>query len=163
MQRLLKLSISIITNELYDNDALREGWLKVYENVIGQVEFSYVQLATLKAIQELIDRKSKFERRKLGHRLLFKLVMNCGEAALDENKTVLRMVLQVCGDPNYKFRMDGAIFFREYLEANFETLKSTPRLAESYIPELCEMCNDEEIYIRIEAFTALSFVLETMD
>lgn len=73
------------------------------------------------------------------------------------------MVLQVCGDPNYKFRMDGAVFFKEYFKANHESLKGTQRLVESYIPELCEMCNDEEIYIRIEAFEALSYVLEIID
>ncbi len=59
--------------------------------------------------------------------------------------------------------MDGAVFFKEYFKANYETLIGTKRLVESYIPELCEMCNDEEIYIRIEAFEALSYVLETID
>jgi hypothetical protein len=51
--------------------------------VVGQVDFAYVQLVALKEIGELTDRKSKYERRKLGNRLLTSLIKQCGEAAMD--------------------------------------------------------------------------------
>jgi hypothetical protein len=31
----------------------------------------------------------------------------------------------VCGDTNYKIRMDGAIFFKQYLEQNYQKLIGT--------------------------------------
>jgi hypothetical protein len=59
--------------------------------------------------------------------------------------------------------MDGAIFMKEYLAMNFEALKSSARLKKTYIPEICELLNDEETYIRIEAMESISYVLETLD
>ena len=34
---------------------------------------------------------------------------------------------------------------------NFEAPKSRARLKQTYFPEICELLNDEETYIRIEA------------
>jgi hypothetical protein len=36
--------------------------------------------------------------------------------------------MAICGDTNYKIRMDGAIFMKEYLELNYEGLKGSIRL-----------------------------------
>lgn len=72
----------------------------------------------LKVIAELTDRKSTFQRRKLGNRLLFSLMHNCGEEAIDEDRLVLRLVMQICGDTNYKIRTEGSIFMKEYIRNN---------------------------------------------
>ncbi len=58
--------------------------------------------------------------------------------------------------------MDGAIFFREYFQQNHSELAKYPRLEQTYIPELIELCNDEENCIRIEAIESLNFVLEML-
>lgn len=52
---------------------------------------------------------------------------------------------------------------KEYLQINQEVLKTSTRLKQTYIPELCELLNDEETYIRIEAMEGISYVLETLD
>lgn len=75
--------MQIVTNEHLENQVLLESWLEVFDNVIAQVEFAYVQLTAIKQIAELTDRKSKFDRRKLGNRLLSSLILNCGEQALN--------------------------------------------------------------------------------
>lgn len=74
-------------------------------------------------------------------------------------------MLNICSDTNYKIRTDGAIFFKNYLQQNNEVLISTSlvRLQETYIPELIELCNDEEIFIRIEAIEAITYVVEQLD
>jgi len=95
-----------------ENETLRAAWIEVFDVVVGKVEFSYVQLVALKVIAELTDRKSAFPRRKLGNRLLTSLFKSCGEAAIDEDWTVLRLLMQVCNDTNYKIRHDGSIFFK---------------------------------------------------
>ena len=59
--------------------------------------------------------------------------------------------MQVCGDTNYKLRMDGAVFLREYLAQNYEALIGTSRLENTYVPEIIELCNDEDPNIKIEA------------
>jgi hypothetical protein len=70
--------------------------------------------------------------------------------------------MQVCGDTNYKIRMDGAIFFKQYLEQNYQKLIGTQRLEQTYIPEICELINDEETFIKIEAIEGLQYILETL-
>lgn len=121
-----------------------------------------MQLVALKAIQELTDRKSTFLQRKLGNRLLTSLIKQCGESAIDEDRLVLRLIMQVCGDTNYKLRMDGALFFKEYLEMHHKSLLGTNRLEQTYIPEIIELCNDEDTNIRIEAVDCIRYVLETL-
>ena len=125
---MLKLAVQLITNELNEDDELTESWYKVFDSIIGQVDFAYVQLVAVKAIAELTDRKSTFQRRMLGNRLLFSLVHNCGEDAIDEDRTVLRLVMQICGDTNYKIRTEGSIFMKEYIRNNHKELLGTTRL-----------------------------------
>ena len=82
---------------------------------------------------------------------------------MDTDWTVQRLIIAVCSDTNYKIRTDGAIFFKQYFKANHEQLVNTPRMQQTYIPEICELLNDEEIYIKIEAVEALTFVMDSVD
>jgi hypothetical protein len=70
--------------------------------------------------------------------------------------------MQVCNDTNYKIRHDGSIFFRQYLEMNHKSLLGTSRLEQTYIPEICELINDDETFIKIEAIEGLQYILETL-
>lgn len=91
------------------------------------------------------------------------LVIKCGEAAIDEDRAVLRLVMHICGDTNYKIRTDGAVLFKIYLRDNQEVLKISKRLEQTYIPEVIELCNDEEIFIRIQALEAIFYVVEKIE
>lgn len=71
--------------------------------------------------------------------------------------------MQVCCDTNFKIRLDGAIFFKQYLMENHKSLIGTTRLKQTYIPEICELINDEETFIKIEAIDGLQYILETLD
>lgn len=71
-------------------------------------------------------------------------------------------MLQVCSDTNYKIRIDGATFFKEYFAINHEELKKGARLKQTYIPEILELINDSDIFIKIEAIEALQYVLEAV-
>jgi len=62
---------------------------------------------------------------------------------------ILKLMIGLCHDTNYKIRMDGVLFLKEYLLK--EGITSCPRFSSLYVPELMEMLNDEEAYIRIEA------------
>jgi hypothetical protein len=71
--------------------------------------------------------------------------------------------MSICGDVNYKIRLDGAIFLKEYFHKNFQTLIGSSRLKQTFLPDLCELLNDEETYIRIEAIEGIQYVLESLD
>jgi len=71
--------------------------------------------------------------------------------------------MSLCGDVNYKIRMDGAIFIKEYLEINHESLIGSARLKQTFLPDMCELLNDEETYIRIEAIEGIQYVLECLE
>lgn len=121
-----------------------------------------MQLTAIKQIAELTDRKSKFDRRKLGIRLLSSLILNCGEQALNQDKSILRLILGVCGDSNFKIRTDGAIFLKEFIKKNHEELIGSSRMTETYIPELMYLVTDDDYFIKIEAIEALHFIMETI-
>lgn len=57
-------------------------------------------------------------------------------------------------------RRDGGIFFRQYLAKNCKELIGTERLEELYLPEIFELLNDEESYVRIEVIEAMLEILE---
>ena len=75
--------MTIISNEANENQTLKDSWMRLYDLIVGSIDFDYVQLVVLKPIQTLADRKSTFNQRKLANRLLFSLVKQCGEAAID--------------------------------------------------------------------------------
>ncbi len=54
--------------------------------------------------------------------------------------------------------MDGARFLQDYLPE----AKESPRFESIYLPELIELLNDEENYVRIEAIKAALEVIEKM-
>jgi hypothetical protein len=39
-----------------------------------------------------------------------------GEKGFDKDATLLKLILGICHDTNYKIRMDGVMFFKEYLK-----------------------------------------------
>ena len=53
--------------------------------------------------------------RKLGNRLLTSLAKRGGEEGFDADIKVLKQVVALFSDTNYKIRMDGAVFMKEYL------------------------------------------------
>lgn len=74
---------------------------------------------------------------------------------------VLKIILGICHDNNYKIRLDGASFIREYLQ--IEKIRESPRFNDIYLPELIELLNDEEAFIRIEAIEIMTDLLQYFD
>lgn len=73
------------------------------------------------------------------------------------------MLSSICQDTNYKIRLDGAIFLKDYIKKNSKELIGTYRFNDVYLPELYELVNDEESYVRIEAIECLLEVMESLD
>ena len=57
-------------------------------------------------------------------------------------------------------RRDGGILFKEYLKKNSKDLIGSERLEELYLPEIYELLNDEESYVRIEVIEAILEIME---
>ena len=66
----------------------------------------------------------------------------------------------MCQDTSYMVRAEGAIFFKEYFKKNSANLVGTERLEDLYLPEIYELLNDEESYVRIEVIEAILEILE---
>ena len=98
-------------------------------------------------------------KRKLGNRLYSGIAKAVGEKALDEVPQVIHTLVQVCQDPQYKIRLDGVCWLKEYLCSNFKELLGTERFEEVYLPELVELLNDESSDVRIEAVEGILCVL----
>lgn len=127
---------------------------------VGKVEVSYVKNVALKVIQEMPSPKNPLARRLLGNRLVTTVAMNLNEAAHEEEPVVFRLVFGMCQDTSYSVRRDGGILFKEYLKKNSKDLVGTERLEELYLPEIYELLNDEESYVRIEVIEAILEIME---
>lgn len=46
--------------------------------------------------------------------MLFSVAKHLGESFFDKDPHILKLILSVCRDGNYKIRRDGVIFLREY-------------------------------------------------
>ena len=84
-----------------------------------------------------------------------------GESGFDKDAIVLKTILAICHDNNYKIRLDGVIFLKEYLSK--QEARRNKRFHDIYLPELIELLNDEEAYIRIEALEILTDILGEID
>ena len=104
--------------------------------------------------------KNPLARRMLGNRLVTTVAMNLSEASHEEEPVVFRLVMGICQDTNYMVRRDGGIFFKQYLAKNSKELIGTERLEDLYLPEIFELLNDEESYVRIEVIEAILEILE---
>ena len=157
------MTVDIVNNEFNDNEQLKESWVEVFDSLVARTDFDYVKLVAVKVIQQMTDRKSAFSQRKLGTRLLGCLIKRCGEAAMDEDPLIRKIWMQLCRDSNYKIKLEAAIILKEYLSGNCLALLTSARLQQTYIPELVDMCSDEQTCIRIEVIEALSSVMEVVE
>jgi hypothetical protein len=57
--------------------------------------------------------------------------------------------------------MDGVLFLKEYLQNG--KIRDHSRFKNAYLPELIELLNDEEAFIRIEAIEILTELLDFVD
>lgn len=162
-QRILGLAVEITTNEDQENQTLIDAWIDVLAKCVGRVEVSYVKNVALRVIQEMPSPKNPVARRMLGNRLVTTVAMNLSEASHEEEPVVFRLVMGMCQDTNYTVRRDGGIFFKEYLKKNNKELMGTERLEDIYLPEIYELLNDEESYVRIEVIEAILEILEHLN
>lgn len=107
--------------------------------------------------------KNPLPKRKKGNRLLITFAKQIGEVGFDKEPAVLKLVQGICHDNNYKIRLDGVLFFKDYLLGDKkETILAHPRFKNIYLSELLELLNDEESYIRIEALEILTEFLNQL-
>jgi hypothetical protein len=108
--------------------------------------------------------KNPVPKRKKGNRLLISFAKQIGEAGFDKEPAVLKLVQGICHDNNYKIRLDGAQFLKDYLQGDQKkSIISHPRFKSIYLSELLELLNDEEAYIRIEAIDILTDFLGQLE
>lgn len=159
----MRTATCISTDDLIENEELINVWIEVFINVVGKVDYEYMQEVALKPICEMPSTKNQFPMRKKGNRLFLGMADSLGEEGIDVFSVVESILTSICTDTNFKIRLDGAIFLKEYITKNKAKLIGTERFNEFYLPELYELCNDEESYVRIEAIECLTEVLEHVD
>lgn len=112
-------------------------------------------------IMEIPSLKNPFPKRKRGNRLALSFARQVGEAGFDKEPMVLKLVFGIMNDNNYKIRMDGMLFLKDYLRLG--SVHAHSRFQKAYLPELLELLKDEEAYIRIEALDIMTDLLNQFD
>ena len=84
-----------------------------------------------------------------------------GEQGFDREPMLIKIMMSICHDNNYKIRIDGVLFLKDYLKN--ERVKEHSRFKDVYLPEVIELLNDEEAYIRIEALEIITELLDYVE
>jgi len=80
------------------------------------VDINVITNTVVKEIKELPGLKNPLPKRKLGNRIVFAVSKGIGEAGLDSEPTLRKLVSSICLDDNYKIRRDGVFFLKEYFK-----------------------------------------------
>ena len=108
----------------------------MFDNVVGKVSVDFLQSVVLDVIADLPNPKNQMTKRKLGNRLFSGIGQNIGEKSLGQVKVVIQQLQDICQDMNYKIRMDGVLWIKDYLLKHHELLQGTPRFEDVYLPEI---------------------------
>ena len=164
-QKVLRASVQICSDDdNADNTELLELWFKVLETVVSRVDTKFVAENATKQIKDIPSLKNPFPKRKRGNRLIFIVAKNVGEDGIDDDPQLLKSIMNICSDNNYKIRRDGVIFFKEYFKESKDIKKiiKSERFADTYLPTLLDFINDEDLHIQIDAIEACCEVLDQL-
>jgi len=75
------------------------------------------------------------------------MALNVGEEALKTEPLFLKCITSFVNDNNFKIRLDGVNFYKEYITANRDKLVGTESFEDIYIPELVDLLADEEALV----------------
>lgn len=92
----------------------------MFDTIVYQTDLQFVLKNIYPVFMDLPSLKNPVPKRKKGNRLLMSFAKQIGEEGFDKEPGVLKMVLAICHDNNYKIRMDGVLFFKEYLNKEKE-------------------------------------------
>lgn len=76
----------------------------------------------------------------------------------------VKLIVSVLRDNNYKLRRNGVIFFKKYLSCpnQVEQILESSRWESTYLPELIDLVEDEDLHIRLDTIEALAQVLDKL-
>jgi hypothetical protein len=92
-----------------------EAWIQVFEVIVCKIDLDYALKDSFSKIIELCSLKNPFAKRKRGNRLITSFAKQIGEAGFDKEPLILKSSMGLCNDNNYKIRMDGVLFLKDYL------------------------------------------------
>lgn len=72
------------------------------------------------------------------------MAKSIGENGIEKDPLILKLILSICHDNNYKIRRDGVIFFKEYIRLYKDSLIGTERFIETYLPLIIDFLSDED-------------------
>lgn len=75
---------------------------------------------------------------------MFSIAANIGEKGLDEEYAYVKMMKSVFIENNFKLRIDGIVFLKNYFNSypDIEQLTKTERFEDLYLPELLGYLED---------------------
>ena len=79
-----------------------DSWQEVFKEVIGRVDLKFAVKEMLPLIRELPSLKNPFVKRKKGNTLVTSMAGRLGEEGFDSEPILLKLILSICHDTNYK-------------------------------------------------------------
>ena len=144
-EKVVKAAIQITCDDdNSENEKLLDAWIKVLEVAVQKVDIAFISEHVINKIKDIPSLKNPFAKRKRGNRILFSVAKHLGEAKFDKDPNIMKLILSICHDNNYKIRRDGVIFLKEYFKLNKAEVVKSSRLENVYLNDLIDIINDED-------------------
>lgn len=150
---------------LPEHDEIVGPWVNLLGTLCTKVKAAEQRRELIPFLQELLNNKSPIEHRKVGNRILFSIAANIGEKGLDDEYAYVKMMNQVFHENNFKLRIDGIIFLKNYFTnyPDIEQLTKTDRFNDLYLPELLGYLEDGDQQLVCDALVATTPLLEFLE
>jgi len=135
-----------------DNECYLLPWIEVFRVIAPLVQLKVIQDDVIPCLKELLSSQSSIELRKVGNLILFSILQEVGEEAMDREPQLPRLMQSVFHDNNYKLRRAGVLFLKEYFAkyqaaGKVQEIVDSPRFKDMYLLELLDFIQDEDLHI----------------
>lgn len=114
----LKLTDELL-NILFGADVTQEAfvneWLLVFKNLCAYLNLEYIRYTVIKRIAELPSLKQTMPWRKIGFEMFWSLAMAKGEELIKSEPLMMKTIVSMCTDNNWRIRRDAAKYLKEFL------------------------------------------------
>ena len=92
------------------------SWVQVFKELVRWLPLEHIRVHVIKQIVELPSKKQSYAKRKVGFEMFWALAEAKGEEGFKQEPHIIRIVMGMCTDTNWKLRKQGAQLLQAYLK-----------------------------------------------
>ena len=121
--RLMEECLVIILNADISQEEFVNQWLQVFKSLCPYLSIEFIRYTVIKKVGELPSLKQTLPWRKIGFDMFWSITLGKGEDILRFEPLVLKTIVSMCSDNNWKIRRDAARYLQQLLPELHKSVK----------------------------------------